>query len=144
MIKDSYEPFPEDSVTGLWSELTCNGHTCGVFIVFVSSILHIRRSDDENVAKYAHLARKYAELRYTRMELSGKTRTLAEEDEFPFTPVISQKSRTLAGSRSKSRSRKDRCLVQQSFNNYSEEQEEPETQTTSVSHLDSKAGSRRS
>ena len=60
MIKDSYEPHPSDSVSGLWNELATHGHTCGVFILYVATILNMRRSDDENVNKYAHLSRKYA------------------------------------------------------------------------------------
>lgn len=46
LIKDNYEPAPNDSVSSLWHELTHHGHTCGAFILFVASILNMRRNDE--------------------------------------------------------------------------------------------------
>lgn len=75
MIKDNYEPLPNDSVSSLWQELTLHGQTSGVLILLVAGILNMRKNDEEN-PKYFHLPKKYAELRYTRMELDGKVKTL--------------------------------------------------------------------
>jgi hypothetical protein len=119
LIRDNYEPLPSDAPSALWSELGPHGHTCGALMLFLASILLIRRSDDPNAAKYVHLSKQFAELRYTRFELLGKTKTAPEEEEFPFTPTISQKSRVLASSRSRSRP-KSKCLAQRSLNNYLE------------------------
>lgn len=58
------------------------------------------------------------------MELHGKSKCLPEEEEFPFTPCISQRSRTLAASRSKSRNRNTKCFAQQSYNHELEELDE--------------------
>ena len=81
----------------------------------------MRRNDDDNAGKYVHLAKKYAELRYTRMEMQGKAKTTVEE-EFPFAPAISQRSRTLAASRSRSKKKRDNCLAQRSLHQYQDEE----------------------
>lgn len=50
------------------------------------------------------------------MEKLGKVKTCYDETEnYPFSPMISQRSRTMATSRSKSR-KKGRCLAQKSYN----------------------------
>lgn len=46
LIKESYEPSPSDPVSELWNELTLHGVNCGIFILFVASILNMRRHDD--------------------------------------------------------------------------------------------------
>ena len=84
----------------------------------------MRKAEDETSQKYAYLARKYEELRYTRMEMMGKVKTAAEEEEFPFAPAISQRSRTLAASRSRSKKKRDHCLAQRSMQNYIDNDEE--------------------
>lgn len=66
MIKDNYDPSPNDSVSSLWQELSQNGQTSGVLIIFVASILNMRKNDEEH-PKYGHLSKKYADLRYTRL-----------------------------------------------------------------------------
>lgn len=103
----------------------------------------MRKSEDEQSPKYIHLVKKYSELRYTRMETLGKNRTVVEEEEYPFTPAISQRSRTLAGSRSRSKPRTDRCLAQRSLNNYLDETENQE-HNSSIQNTDTLAGNRRS
>jgi hypothetical protein len=117
-IRDTYEPAPTDVVTELWNELAGSGQTVGVFIVFAAAILNMRRSEEEQ--KYSHMWKKYSELRYTRMETLGKLKT-SNEEEFPFTPTISKRSRTLAASRSKSRNCKEKCLAQKSYHQMLEE-----------------------
>jgi hypothetical protein len=68
-----------------------------------------------------HLSQKYAELRYTRMEMSGKVKTITQEEDFPFAPAISQRSRTIAASRSKSKGRNAKCLAHKSYQQQLEE-----------------------
>jgi hypothetical protein len=59
-IKDTYEPAPTDVVTELWNELIANGQTVGVFIIFASVILNMKRSDDDGCQKYQHMWKKYS------------------------------------------------------------------------------------
>lgn len=75
----------------------------------------MKKSDDDGSQKYQYMWKKYSELRYTRMETLGKMKTSNDEEEFPFTPMISKRSRTLAASRSRSKNCKDKCLVQKSY-----------------------------
>jgi hypothetical protein len=100
----------------LWTELTAHGQTVGAFILFIASILNMRKGEEEGSCKFGHLAKKYVDLRFTRMEMQGKVKTVQDDEEYPFTPAISQRSRTLAASRSKSKGRADRCLAQKSCN----------------------------
>lgn len=46
--------------------------------MFVTSILNMRKSDDESTGKFAYLAKKYVDLRFTRMELQGKVKTVQD------------------------------------------------------------------
>lgn len=145
-IKDSYEPTPNDSVTELWNELYVHGQTIGSFIVLVAGILRMRKPEEERNEKYEHLWAKYGELRYTRMEQIGKVKTTVEcDDDFPFSPIISQRSRTLAASRSKSKGKFDKCLAQRSYNQMMEESSDSQNNSSQSKDLiDSRAGSRRS
>jgi Na+/proline symporter len=59
-IKDTYEPAPTDMVTELWNELSTNGQTVGVFIIFASAILNMKRSDEDNNQKYQYMWKKYS------------------------------------------------------------------------------------
>jgi hypothetical protein len=77
-IKETYEPAPHDTVSDLWNELSSHGHSVGAFILFLASVLNMRRPDDDNAGKYVYLAKKYADLRFTRMEMLGKTKTVQD------------------------------------------------------------------
>lgn len=78
-IKDTYEPTPTDVVTELWNELVANGQTVGIFIIFASVILNMKKSDEDGTQKYSYMWKKYSELRYTRMETLGKMKTSNDE-----------------------------------------------------------------
>ena len=78
-IKDTYEPTSTDVVTELWNELVANGQTVGIFIIFASVILNMKKSDEDSSQKYQYMWKKYSELRYTRMETLGKMKTTNDE-----------------------------------------------------------------
>ena len=79
------------------------------------------------------------------MEMMGKVKTVVEEEEFPFAPAISQRSRTLAASRSRSKKKRDHCLAQRSMHNYMDDDEEDhERDESTFGPTDSLAGNRRS
>ena len=46
LIKDSYEPTSGDAVSSLWNDVQSHGQTCGILILFLASILHMRKNDD--------------------------------------------------------------------------------------------------
>lgn len=59
-IKDTYEPAPTDVVTELWNELSSNGQTVGIFIIFAAAILNMKKSDDDSTQKYQYMWKKYS------------------------------------------------------------------------------------
>ncbi len=59
-IKETYEPTPTDVVTELWNELVSSGQTVGIFIIFASMILNLKKSDDDISHKYQYMWKKYS------------------------------------------------------------------------------------
>jgi hypothetical protein len=59
-IKDTYEPAATDVVTELWNELVSSGQTVGIFIIFASMILNMKKSDDDISQKYQYMWKKYS------------------------------------------------------------------------------------
>ena len=67
MIYDSYEPYPCDLVSELWSECI-SGQNVGNFIITTCAILGLYETKQSEEDKY--LKNKYESLRYTRLELN--------------------------------------------------------------------------
>ena len=87
MIKDSYEPFPNDLVSELWAEMISGGNI-GNLIIVISIILGFQY--EKITENDRQIKAKYEKLKYTRLELS--CRNIQTKVESPFMPQISQRS----------------------------------------------------
>lgn len=99
MIYDTYEPYPNDTISELWAECI-SGQNIGNFIITMCTILGLYQSDVTHEDQY--LRAKYSALKYTRMELNkGNGQLSSFRNECTFKPQISDRSKKIATSQSK-------------------------------------------